>query len=645
MSIAVSANSQGYLMLAGGGSESSSSGSWSHQPYSWFVEKANGQPIVVLSNSDTSTWIPNYFTQLGATSVTNLTITGNSEAAILEALESAGGVFLKGGNQQHYLNAWLGTPVSGAIRAVFDDGGVIGGTSAGAMVAGTFISSNSLSRGPTSDENLRNPFNQYNQIQTGFLDLLPNAIVDTHYFERGRPGRLLGMLGRISTEHDPETLIGIGVDDRTAVLVDPDGNLTVSGSGGVHVFRMMDATVFHAQPNEDLSISGLGFHQLTHGFKINLSTGEILEMPGDATEIPAFETEGPGVAITFSKNGWPQSYLNEINPEDSPDDLWVVLNGGAVGINPLLNFRDNIETVAFDAGLIDDHAYVSPLFSGKRLFVNVQPSNWLALMGSEAFKTGMESGGVKMELLLRHLQTFGDGFVTNASAHPYTSYDGLLKSSEGTGFFAGFVSVDSTYTSADHAENRTSAVGWLMNKYQSSTGLATSGLTRISYLNGGFVFDRQQISSVIFDGREGYFTATSPFVMSSQSGQTRNAAAISKGFVHVVSEGGGFTLYDATGTATPGTGREMPSAFRLHPAYPNPFNPTTALVIEAVEPANINMEIFDYVGRRVMQLERKKLQAGANHIPIDMSGFGSGVYFVRVSGQGIVKTTAITLIK
>ena len=76
------------------------------------------------------------------------------------------------------------------------------------------------------------------QFEDNFLKLAPNVLFDTHFIERGRHGRLIAMLynQHFSAGRD---LIGIGVDDRTAFCISPDGIGEVMGSGAVAIFRKM----------------------------------------------------------------------------------------------------------------------------------------------------------------------------------------------------------------------------------------------------------------------------------------------------------------------------------------------------------------------------------------------------------------------
>ncbi len=629
---------QGYLMLTGGGSESNASGSWSQEPYSWFVEKADDKPIVVLSQNDTSTWLPNYFLSFGATEVHNLRISTDSPEFIAEKISEAGGVFLKGGNQQNYIDAWKGTQVETAIRTLFEEGGVVGGTSAGAMAISEFVSTG----GPVSSENLRNPFNGSNRIEVDFLKLLPNAIVDTHYFERGRVGRLLGIMGRISVDYERDDLLGIGVDDQTSVLVYPSGNARVSGSGGVHFFRMNEETMMDARPNRSLHITNMHFNQLTHGFEVNLETGEIVNRPSNTIDIPFTSPTALPPDLHFSRNAWSTSRINALIQEDDDSVSWSVISDETYNTATILN-RENVTEFIFSPSLLEDDESLDEIFSSQRVFISLNTNNFLAL--SESGR--LQSAEAKLELPLELLQPTGEGYATNLTQNGFITYDGNIRTRSGAKLLPGVVLVDSTYQSSVFFENRASATGWLMNEFGASVGINVSGIRDLTLEEGVLTFGNMTVPAIVFDAREGFESARSPFSPSNSSSRNRNSAAITSGLVHVLPSGESFVLYDATGTSVGDEDyTDLPSSdFQLIHAYPNPFNPSTQIVVDVRTGFSATMQVFDIMGRRVLSTYNLRLTPGRNTIPLDLKHVSSGVYVVRISSGTEAQTMRVTLIK
>lgn len=80
--------------------------------------------------------------------------------------------------------------------------------------------------------------------------------------------------------------------------------------------------------------------------------------------------------------------------------------------------------------------------------------------------------------------------------------------------------------------------------------------------------------------------------------------------------------------------------------YPNPFNPETTLQFDLARDANVTLKVFDVMGRDVATLvDRANLSAGVHSVPFDGSGLASGVYFARLSVEGLEMTRKMALLK
>jgi cyanophycinase len=133
-------------------------------------------------------------------------------------LRKAGGVFFGGGRQWRLVDAYAGTLTEKELAAVLDRGGVIGGSSAGASIQGSF-----LARGDTESNTI-----MIGDHVTGF-GYLTNSAIDQHLLVRNRQHDLIEVI-----EKYPE-LLGIGIDENTAVLV--QGNrMEVLGESFVAIY-------------------------------------------------------------------------------------------------------------------------------------------------------------------------------------------------------------------------------------------------------------------------------------------------------------------------------------------------------------------------------------------------------------------------
>jgi hypothetical protein len=109
----------------------------------------------------------------------------------------------------------------------------------------------------------------------------------------------------------------------------------------------------------------------------------------------------------------------------------------------------------------------------------------------------------------------------------------------------------------------------------------------------------------------------------------------------------GFTLIidPGTSTSTPDAGRSTPDAIALHGAYPNPFNPTTAIRFTLDAGRQTRLAVYDVLGREVTVLIDGPMPAGEHKASFDASTLTSGVYIVRLEAGGMSMTRRVTLLK
>ena len=190
----------------------------------------------------------NAWREAGARNLTLLHTIDPAEAdtdAFIEPLKDADGVFFFGGRQWRLVDAYGGTKTEAAIRAVLDRGGVIGGSSAGASIQGSY-----LVRGDTRTNEV-----MMGDHQVGF-GYLRNVGIDQHVLRRNRHFDLIEVV-----EAHPE-LLGIGIDENTALVVQGD-QAQVIGASYVLVYD-----------NQSTVGDGGKFYFLAPGDRFNLATRE-----------------------------------------------------------------------------------------------------------------------------------------------------------------------------------------------------------------------------------------------------------------------------------------------------------------------------------------------------------------------------------
>ncbi|HRG98874.1 MAG TPA: Type 1 glutamine amidotransferase-like domain-containing protein, partial [Polyangiaceae bacterium] len=146
------------------------------------------------------------------------------------AVEKAELVFFAGGNQADYV-AWKGTALMRAVQGVYDRGGVVGGTSAGAAILGPSVNDATLAGAEsiTSKTMLANPYDPLVHFTQNMLVFPPLArsITDSHFTERDRMGRLAGFMARQIADGvltgAPVAAYGVAVDEGTTLFIDKRG--------------------------------------------------------------------------------------------------------------------------------------------------------------------------------------------------------------------------------------------------------------------------------------------------------------------------------------------------------------------------------------------------------------------------------------
>jgi cyanophycinase len=175
------------------------------------------------------------------------------DATIADRVRSAGGIFFSGGDQRRITEALLGTLVGDAVEQAHQRGAVVGGTSAGTACQSPLMITGDGDFTVIAADNV--------ELREG-LGLFPGVIVDQHFVARGRHNRLISAV----LEH-PD-LLGVGVDEETAVWVRPNGTFEVLGEGWVVVFDAQNGEIHHrrgAEGRTDLGVHSLTTHVLLPG--------------------------------------------------------------------------------------------------------------------------------------------------------------------------------------------------------------------------------------------------------------------------------------------------------------------------------------------------------------------------------------------
>jgi cyanophycinase len=206
------------------------------------------------------------FGRLGVKRVEHLDVS-DREALLrdprLELLKGATVVFFTGGGQLRITTQFGGTKVCEQIQRFYQEGGTIAGTSAGASV----MSDTMLVSGEGEFSHRVGG----NILMAPGLGYLKDVIIDQHFAERGRIGRLLGAVAQ-----NPRFL-GIGLDENTAIIVHKEREFRVLGAGAAYVVDGRGVTCTNITEEEEdrtISMFNVRLHLLSQGCGFDLLTRE-----------------------------------------------------------------------------------------------------------------------------------------------------------------------------------------------------------------------------------------------------------------------------------------------------------------------------------------------------------------------------------
>jgi len=256
---------KGYLFIIGGGDRPASM-------MKRFLDLAEGFgsgkiiifPMASSEPAETGARLVAEFKGLGARQAECHILT--REQALAEdsprILEGAGGVFFSGGDQSLQMAVLRGTPVHRALLALYEQGCVMAGTSAGAAVMSEVMI--------TGDERRKvEPGHEFevlqadNTITVEGLGFIKTAIIDQHFVTRKRHNRLISLVAEM-----PQ-LLGIGIDEETAIIVGPEETFEVIGNRNVVIYDGAPASVT-ITPAKAVGFQGMLMHVLLAGDRFDL---------------------------------------------------------------------------------------------------------------------------------------------------------------------------------------------------------------------------------------------------------------------------------------------------------------------------------------------------------------------------------------
>ncbi len=264
----------GTLMAIGGAEDRSASG----QILQRFIELSGGDRarIVLLTAASIDPQAAGNayrkaFTALGVENLNIVDARNPQQANDLEAaarILAADGIFITGGDQRRLMASIGSSAIAESTLEAFENGACIAGTSAGAAA----LSGNMLAEGSTPIL----PEKAAARLDRG-LGLVSRAIIDQHFSQRRRLGRLLSVVA------EQPTLLGIGIDEDTGLVIEPGRGIEIVGSGAVTLLdgRQMRSNIDHVETRDPLEMLGVRLHLLPAGnhYRLDDRTASNGDMP------------------------------------------------------------------------------------------------------------------------------------------------------------------------------------------------------------------------------------------------------------------------------------------------------------------------------------------------------------------------------
>ena len=640
---------QGYICAVGGGPEDYND--WSDKPYKWIVERSNKGKIVILSVNDETQWIPKYFKSFGAVSAVNLKLSSRTIADLqstYDTIVAASAIFIKGGDQWQYVSNWKNTKTEEAIKQVFKNGGVVAGTSAGAMsLSGVVFTAKNNSAYPK--ESLINPFYSAINLEDDFLNLVPNVLIDTHVAERGRIGRLIPFLFNYYINSGNE-ILGIGIDDMTALCIEPNGIATVYGSGAVSFFQK-DARTKFENSTQGYLIENLKCDQLVQGWSYDLNNKRIFSKPESAKQTAANrQPELPVTDLWLSGSNDIQSNidqsLSEFISKYTPANACIVSVAGVENLVQIIRSYLDTKGISNSQFVVTDENINDTQEAGKIEYANVLVvcGNDLATLSKLRDTTKLAGRVIRNKTIsFVPIYSFGNSgkvlcgsYIDNVDSRTDASYRGTMTNNPGLNLFGSLIFQPLIFSSDDYYENRVSALlyGMMRNRKMFGLILDAGNYASISAQNKS-VNTFGTMPLFVVDASETNWVDSSLY-RASGSISTRQLVAMDNLRFTVSSTSKQYSFQDKSIITSVKKDFKKPDQINYHldDNYPNPFNGSTVIRFSMNKPSYTNLVVYNLLGQEVQKLIDNNLDSGSySYLFTPKHSIASGIYLYRLTTQ------------
>jgi hypothetical protein len=464
--------------------------------------------------------------------------------------------------------------------------------------------------------------------------MMPGFVYDSHYTNRGRLGRLAAFMAHWKKNKN-ESLVGIGVDEITALAISPEGEATAYGAGTVSIIRERNGIDYST--SAALAIDSLEITHLSHRRSINLNTFEVDTFGSAVEPSSTIETTPSKIYISGGDklNTTNESLLEKFTAEGSSEDNTIIFTGAdqslALEYKAKLNEYGASHVHIYEAtGETSNSSELASLIRSaqKFLFVGNNTYNLITLFynsggaAANALKEALESRAIYLAFIGDNARICGQVVVGN-----YISADANLAVSNGFGLIKTATIIPKTF---ERPQSGAVTTYWHGTNAAIPYAMVSQGVK-----NGIWLNDDNYILFKGSDNKAG-FTAfgTSPvFVQTlhntkgelvsqtySGTGNPDTKAAFDFMYLSFLHEGQEYILADFESSAT-GIDEEleMPS-IKMFP------NPTSDKLNISSSVKLVGVRVYNMIGVRVYSrvLNDKELS-----IDVSRLNFPKGIYLVE----------------
>lgn len=619
----------GKLLVVGGGSENYNS--WSDAPYGWAVQQAPNKRVAIIgTDTNPTSWLPTYFVARGAIFAKNFPVATQAAAntqAIYDSLVTYDMIFFRGGNQANYYNRYRNTLLQQAVEAVFNRGGVIGGTSAGLHILSKVVYT-AVNGSVYPDEALANPHNPYMTLSDNFFQFLPGVVFDSHVAERGRFARTLGFVAKWKFDRNQD-ILGIGVDDKTAVCIDQNLNATVYGTGAAGIYRSGPGNTFSLSGTKLLANNVL-VSQMIHGCSFNLNS---LEMSGlTQTLSPRHDGMLPGSHIWLSasealnKN---QPMLGLLSQQGNPNDtIIIVTTGPESGVSAYANWlitnNKPISVLVASAANGNSGSWQAKVGRSNKFLIaacTYQPlMDFLLTPVGQALRSRIFAFGSAVAFVGGNSRFAGRTLLLNYE-QAYASYDGLMDFRPGIGLLRSGIVMPNTFTGSPvtDVENTATGVPYAMVRDSLQFGLWLHDDAVAYFKPNGILFELTSFGNfpaVLIENTGTMAALTTQSAVS--SGLPRGVAGFNQFNLSLLDQST-TKIIDSYSALADG---KLPATLRISP------NPSTSTIrFEGLDAGTYRLRIFSSTGKLSRSAEVNADQ------PLDISSLQKGIYLISLQNE------------